>query len=475
MSGQSREKKLITDTILLGFGYIIPLVVNLILLPIYTAFLSQNDYGLYDLITVISSLLITLATLQVKQAGMRFLIACRSREDNREAQKIVSNVFAFISLAAGIVLTITLAAPRDIVLQTRIFIGLYFIAQIFLDTLKQMVRGLGRNKDYVVGVCVQMLSSVFFVVAFLLLHGGKLNSVLFASTLSLISACIFLFTRAKLYRYIALKTCSPAYIKKLLGFSMPIAFSSFSMWIVSVSDRFIITFFLGSGANGLYAAANKIPNILQQAFSVFNLSWQENASLSINDKDADQYFSDVFHMMFNVMIGISCIMAGVMPAAFHILVNESFDEAYYQMPILVMAYFFASMNGYFGNIFFAINKTIINAVSTTIGAILNLIIDLLLINKIGLYAASISTLASYTVLTLIRFFAVLKWKNMHYDYKIIFIRVAVFIIFCMSAYYRNLYCTIIRIVCALLFSFWINRVMIKSLFQMRTNAKTLSH
>ncbi|MBD5505022.1 MAG: oligosaccharide flippase family protein [Lachnospiraceae bacterium] len=463
MSGESREKKLITDTILLGFGYVVPLVVNLILLPIYTTYLSRDDYGLYDLVTVISNLLITLATLQIKQAGMRFLIACRSREDNTEAKRIVTNVLSFICAASGIVFIITLATPRNIFFQTRILIGVYFVSQIFLDALKQLVRGLGRNKDYVAGVIVQMLSSVFFVAAFLFLNGGKLDTVLFANALSLISACVFLFVRAKLNQYLSLKTCSLSYIKKMLGFSMPIAFSSFSMWIVSVSDRFIITFFLGPAANGLYAAANKIPNLLQQAFSVFNLSWQENASLSINDKDSDKYFGDVFNMMFNIMIGISCIMAGVIPVMFKILVNVSYDQAYYQMPILVMAYFFASMNGYFGNIFFAINKTIVNAVSTTIGAVLNLIIDLVLVNRIGLFAASISTLVSYAVLTVIRFFVVLKWKNMHYDYKNIIIRVIVFIFFCMSLYYRNMYCTIARIAGAFVFAFWINRVMIKTI------------
>lgn len=461
MSEQSREKKLITDTILLGFGYIVPLVVNLVLLPIYTTYLSHDDYGLYDFVTVISSLLITLATLQIKQAGMRFLITCRSWEDNTEAKRIISNVLIFICAASGIVFFITLAAPRDIFFQTRILIGIYFVSQIFLDALQQLVRGLGRNKDYVAGVIVQMLSSVIFVVAFLFLNGEKLDTVLFANALSLISACVFLFMRAKLNQYLSIKFCSLNYIKRLLAFSMPIAFSSLSMWIVSVSDRFIIIFFLGSAANGLYAAANKIPNLLQQAFSVFNLSWQENASLSIDDKDSDQYFGDVFNMMFNIMIGISCIMAGIMPIMFKILVNVSFDQAYYQMPILVMAYFFASMNGYFGNIFFAINKTIINAISTTIGAVLNLIIDLVLVNRIGLFAASISTLVSYAVLTIIRFFVVLKWKNMHYDYKNIIIKVIVFILFCMTAYYRNIYCTIARVVCALIFAFWINSVMIK--------------
>lgn len=462
MNGQGREKKLITDTILLGFGYVVPLIVNLILLPIYTTYLSKYDYGLFDLVIVISNLLVTLATLQIKQAGMRFLIACRGRKDITEEKRIITNVLSFVCAAAGIIFFITVTMPRGILFQTRILIGTYFAAQIFLDAVRQLVRGVGRNKDYVVGVIVQMLSSLLLVAAFLSLDGGKLDTVLLANALSLILASLFLFARAKLSQYLSLKTCSFSYIKKLLGFSMPIAFSSLSMWIVSVSDRFIITFFLGSGANGLYAAANKIPNILQQAFSVFNLSWQENASLSINDKDSDQYFSNVFHMMFNIMIGISCIMAGVLPVAFRILVNASFDEAYDQMPILVMAYFFASMNGYFGNIFFAINKTIINAVSTTIGAVINLIIDLLFVNKIGLFAASLSTLASYAVLTIIRFFAVLKWKDMHYDYKRIVIRVIVFILFCLTAYYRDIYCTIVRMSGALIFALWINRSMLKT-------------
>lgn len=463
MNGQSREKKLITDTILLGFGHVIPLIVNLILFPVYTTYLSKYEYGVFDLVIVISNLLITLATLQVKQAGMRFLIACRVREDNTEVKRIITNVLSFVCAAAGIIFIITLIAPRGILFQTRILIGTYFVAQVFLDTIKQLVRGFGRNRDYVVGVIVQMLSGLLLVIAFLSLDGGKLDAVLLANALSLTLASLFLFARVKLGQYLSIKTCSLSYIKNLLRFSMPIAFNSVFTWIVSMSDRFVVTFFLGSGANGLYAAANKIPYMLQQVFSVFNLCWQENASLSIDDKDSDRYFSSVFHTMFNIMIGISCIMAGVLPVAFQILVNASFDEAYDQMPILVIAYFFASMNAYFGNIFFAINKTTINAVSTTIGAALNLIIDILFVNKIGLFAASISTLVSYVVSTVIRFLAVLKWKEMHYDYKRIIIRVIVFILFCMTAYYRDIYHTIIRALGVLIFAFWINRTVIKTI------------
>ena len=95
-----------------------------------------------------------------------------------------------------------------------------------------------------------------------------------------------------------IKEFSSQTIKKLLIYSVPIIPSSISLWIVNLSDRLIVTYFLGASANGIYAAASKIPNLFGTVFNVFNLAWTELAARSIKEEDINkqvkmEYFNNI--------------------------------------------------------------------------------------------------------------------------------------------------------------------------------------
>ena len=73
----SREKSLIKNTVILGIGYVIPGLVSFLTLPIYTAMLTKAEYGTYDLITILVSLLLPIASLQIEMAAFRFVLESR--------------------------------------------------------------------------------------------------------------------------------------------------------------------------------------------------------------------------------------------------------------------------------------------------------------------------------------------------------------------------------------------------------------
>lgn len=86
----SRGKSLIKNTFILGIGTLLPKFAQFITLPIYTAALTKAEYGTYDLILILTTLLIPLLTLQIERAAFRYLIG----EDNENQQnKIIANVF----------------------------------------------------------------------------------------------------------------------------------------------------------------------------------------------------------------------------------------------------------------------------------------------------------------------------------------------------------------------------------------------
>lgn len=80
----SREGKLAKNTIILAIGTFFPKVAIFITLPLLTAYLTQAEYGTYDLVLTLVSLLLPAATLQIQSAAFRFLMEVRSEKRGKK-------------------------------------------------------------------------------------------------------------------------------------------------------------------------------------------------------------------------------------------------------------------------------------------------------------------------------------------------------------------------------------------------------
>ena len=76
----SREGKLAKNTMIIAIGTFLPKLASFITLPILTGCLTKTEYGTYDLINVLVSLLLPAATLQIQAAAFRFLIDSRGKD-----------------------------------------------------------------------------------------------------------------------------------------------------------------------------------------------------------------------------------------------------------------------------------------------------------------------------------------------------------------------------------------------------------
>lgn len=103
---------------------------------------------------------------------------------------------------------------------------------------------------------------------------------------------------------------------------------------MTLSDRLLLSMFLGVEVNAVYAVAKKIPNLLTAVQSTFSLAWQENASLSVEDSDIDSYYSRMFSLVFDLVIGSCAVLIGISPLLFALLIRGDYMEAYCQMPML---------------------------------------------------------------------------------------------------------------------------------------------
>ena len=101
----SREGKFVKSTLILSIGTILPRLATFVSLPIITSGLTKEEYGLYDLVLVLVSLLLPAVTIQIHTSAFRFLIETKDESDDK---RIISSIFAVIIPLSLVTLAILL-------------------------------------------------------------------------------------------------------------------------------------------------------------------------------------------------------------------------------------------------------------------------------------------------------------------------------------------------------------------------------
>lgn len=457
----SRESKLVKNTLILSIGTFLPKLASFVTVPILTAFLTKEEYGTYDLITVLVSLLLPAASLQIQTAAFRFLIDERDNEES--IRDITTNIFAFIIPTSVFLLAITywfLPGNPGI----RLMVCLYLLADMLVNAARQVTRGLEKNLVFSINSIINSFGIMIFDVFFVWLLKWGLFGALLSLVLSTVISLLDIFIRGGLIQYLSIKSINWSSIKRLIKYSWPMVPNSMSMWVMRVSDRFVVTLFMGVAANAVYSVANKIPSLLTLAQSTFTMAWQENASIVSKDEDADAYYSAMYRTMFDLMAGSLGLLICVTPLLFAILIRGNYGEAYTQMPILFLGMFFYSMCSYLGGIYVAYKDTKNVGKTTTIAAICNLVVDLALIKFIGLFAASGSTLVSYLFLFVYRMIDVKKLIKIKYDTKHILVVMLILVVESVLCFLQTPVLNIINIVFGVLVFFALNKSFVRTIW-----------
>lgn len=388
------------NIILFSVSGFVPKLLSLILVPIYTSCLSRAEYGISDLITTTVSLLIPIFTLDIQDAVMRFALDKEYKKEDvfSGAVKIMLTGFVIVCAGVFIVSQLRLHGMQDNYL-------LFFILMYFTTSAYNIVSLFCRGIDKVTVMTVSsILNSVITLSAnilFLVVFKWGLNGYLLANTIGSLTALVWCFWGAKLYRYIKWNV-SRAVVQNMITFSAPLIISVIAWWVNSASDRYILTWISGIAVSGLYAAAYKIPNLLSVFQNIFAQAWSISAVKEFDKNDSDGFIGNMYTMMnFAMSVICSGIMIVNIPIS-KILFSNSFFEAWKYVPPLLISVVFNAMSLFIGSIFTAVKDTKTLSVSTVIGAAVNIVCNFILIYFCGAYGAAVATLLGYAVTLVMR-------------------------------------------------------------------------
>ena len=396
-------KKLLSDTGLFAISSFGSKILIFLLTPLYTSVLLTREYGIADLISTTVSFVYPVLTLAIADAVLRFSL---EKETDKKTILNTSLFFCVISSLA-LFLLFPLYSFIDQSLQDY---WVFFLAYFFLfnlhNCLSNFLKGLGKTKLFAIQGIINTITIISCNILFLLVFKWGLVGYLLSILIGFSIPIVMMFVFGKIGSYFSITHMDKNLIREMLKYSLPMI-PTLLAWAINTSiDKYMIIKMISLGESGIYSVAHKIPTIFTAIISIFIQAWQLSAISSHGDKNEGPFFTKVYNCMdFVSVIGCLLIICLSKFLSSFLFANEYY-VAWRSVPMLVISAMFASHAGFLAAAFRAEKKTTSLLVSVIVGAVINIVLNLIFISNYGIIGASIATAVSFFVVWLIRIFLI---------------------------------------------------------------------
>lgn len=411
MKKDGKYRYLAKNTILFTISSFGSKILTFMLVPLYTNVLTTAEYGIADIISTSAILIGYIFTLNISDAILRYAI-----DDNDNAKKILAFGFKIILIGTAILCLVLAVIWKLAILSwdnyCYIFLVLYYFFFVLNSVFSNYLRAIDHIKAVAIGGILTTLVTIVSNIVFLLIIKTGLIGYLISMILGVFATCIYqmLVIRMPLINYFNL-TCSDNYKKEMLRYSIPLIFNGIAWWMNSSLDKYFIIAMIGAGANGVYSVAYKIPTLLTMVQSIFNQAWNLSAIKEFDKNDMDGFFANTYSVYnAGIVIASSLLIVINIPIA-KILFAKDFFEAWHYAPLLLLSTMFSALSGFIGSIFTAAKDSKVFAISTVSAALINAILNAILIPKYEIYGAAIATLISFFLIWIIRLLCSYKYMR----------------------------------------------------------------
>lgn len=390
-----------------GLGGLVSRVLAVLLLPLYTRYLSTSDYGKVETLVAATTVLAIVLRGGISSAFFRFTFDSRDPEQRRAVLRTsfwFTMTTATAGLAGGLVLSGSIAralfgSGGDWKLVAAAFVGLW--AQMNYEQLTAVFRVEERSVAYVCASLANILITVGVTVALVVAFDqGPLGVIVgnFTGTLAVYLALLG-YRREQLGL-----TFDRGLLREMNRFGMPLVPSALFLWTTSFSDRFFLVKLDGADEVGLYSVGVRIASAMVLLLTAFRTAWPAFAYSIESDAEAKRTYGFVLTYLLVVSSWVAAALGLLSPWLVEWLTAPEFHEA--SRVVSPLAFAAVAFGGY---IVISIGvgrakQTQFNWVITGAAAVLNVALNLALIPPYGMMGAAIATVAAYTLM-----FAGMAW------------------------------------------------------------------
>ena len=387
-----KYKKLASNTIIFAIGTFSSKVLSFLLMPFVTRMMGAGDYGAADLVQQTVNVLIPIVTLQVNSAALRF--ALDKATNKADVFKVgIRTTFAGFAVFLLFTYPLSMLTINDFHLGDYIILIIAFVLVSSLRQLcQQFVRGSGHVKLYALDGILATATTLAFTILFLGPFKWGVTGYIVAIIASDACSVVFYFATAKLYRYVRFNKLKDKGIAfQMLKYCVPLIPTVVLWWIINVSDRYMVTYFISSSANGLYTAASKIPNFVILFSQIFIDAWQLSAVDEYDQEGGAHFFTKVFRAYSGGVFAVASVLIFMCQIITRILVAKDYYESWQFVPILIIATTYSCIVNFLASVYMAKKKSLMSLVTAMSGAVTNFVLNLVFIPRMGANGAALAT------------------------------------------------------------------------------------
>lgn len=427
MTVLNKYKNLLLNTGLFAFSQFATKLITFFLVPLYTYYMTTEQFGVTDMSSTVVALLLPLATLSASDAVLRFAIDDRQHQDR------------YISLGVGlIILSVIVVAALLPLLDLPFFGGLgdykllfllcYVVsaAQYFFGLL---ARALNELKLIPVASIVSTLVTGGLAVLLIAKMGYATEGFFWSLIIGNLCGALTFILLGRQFKHVRLifHKADVELLKKMLAYSIPMIPNALFWWIGVSINRFFITGMIGIGASGLFAAAQKIPNLLNTFSGIFQQAWQLSAFQEFKKKDISGFFATVFKLYHSGIAVVSTVIIVLAQWFASFMLQKDFYYAWPMISIMILAFYFNILNAYYGTVYTSAMKTKHLMTTTVAGAVSSVLCTWLLIPVAGIYGAGIAMVISNALVLVLRVITAKKILAFKVDWPVVILTMALLI------------------------------------------------
>lgn len=427
-------------SIIYSIGNISAKLVGLVLLPLYTTYLTTAEYGILALFEVTILLSVGVFSLRLSTSMMRWC----SSEPTHERQKVIISstllaILAIMSCFFLLTIPFTDSISRFLfsIEDNSVFVRLLIVI-IGLELINKPVIDLIRLREksvlFVTVTLVKFVVVLAFNIYFVAFQGLGIKGVLISQLIG--NVLQVLFSLAIVIKELTVKVSFPL-LKEMISYGFPLIFSGVSMVLLTTADRYLIKYFLEYADLGIYSLGYKIASVLNVfVIQSYQLGFLPIAYKKYDEGNAERFFQKTFtyfvFLMVFIGLGISVFSLEVIELFSK---NTDFLIAYKVTPLIVLGFVFRGIQYNLSLSFHFTRKTKYNAYIVVVGLATNILLNILLIPVFNIYGAALATATSWMIISALFY----VFSTRAYFVKYEWFRIAILLIIGILLYFGSVY------------------------------------
>lgn len=390
--------QLVLNTLLFALGSLGSKFMVFLLMPLYTNALTPAEYGVSELVITGTNLLIPFVSVSIQDATLRFAL-----DKNNKSGEVLKNTVLILAIGSLVTcLLYPVMGLYEAIDGWTQYLAILTIIYMVRNALSIYIKAIGKTVLYTVDsvlyTLLLMVSNIVLLTFVKLGLAGYFYAIIISTVGSILFLCIFghlisSCLKSRINRFL---------LKKMIVYSLPMILNSVSWWIINSSDKVMIEYFISASASGIYSVASKIPSILSTLTNIFNQAWIISSVSEYDTTRDGKFYSRIFTVFNCMLVMVASGIVLIIKLFMQIYVGVSFVESWQYVPLLLLGSIFQSYAAFFGAIYTSAKKNMSIMLTTLLAAAINIVLNAIMIPRIGVQGAVIATAIAYFVVFVFR-------------------------------------------------------------------------